>query len=128
MVSMAFSILVDTNRVIDVVDIAEEHSSTAKPLSGRLTRWSGAMTCVAVLLTLALVVLLAPWPITVVDGDTVDRMHIRYRLVGFDAPEIRRAKCQAERERALAAKVRLGEIIDGAQRVELVRTQWKLDP
>ena len=89
---------------------------------------STALNVAATLLLMVLAILLAPWPVTVVDGDTVDRMYVRHRLAGFDAPEIRRAKCQRERERAQAAKARLAEIIAAAQRVELVRMQWKLDP
>jgi hypothetical protein len=57
-----------------------------------------------------------PWPITVVDGDTVDRGWQRHRLVGFDAPEIRRAACEAERQRGLHAKARLAELLRSAQR------------
>lgn len=66
-------------------------------------------------------------PIRVVDGDTVDKWPFRYRLVGFDAPEIRRAACYVERERGHFAAVRLAELIRDAQRVELVRTQWRPD-
>lgn len=109
--------------MLDVIDIAQEHSGTAKPFLERRGRWSVAFTGVAVLLVLALVILLAPWPITVVDGDTVDRMWRRHRLVGYDAPEIRRATCPAEREKALAAKARLAALIDGAQRVELIQVK-----
>ena len=90
--------------------------------------WSAAMSGIALVLGVVGAVAMWPWPVTVVDGDTVDRMYVRHRLAGFDAPEIRRAKCQRERERALAAKARLAEIIAAAQRVELVRMQWKLDP
>lgn len=70
---------------------------------------------------------MAPHPITVIDGDTVDRWPYRYRLVGFDAPEIRRARCHLERERALAAKARLAELVASAKSIRLVRTQWRLD-
>lgn len=72
-------------------------------------------------------VAIAPHPITVIDGDTVDRWPYRYRLVGYDAPEIRRSRCPLERQRALDAKARLQDLIAGARRVELVRTQWRLD-
>ncbi len=98
------------------------------PMAGLAVRTSRWLTGIAVVLGLVGAVVLAPWPVTVVDGDTVDRMYIRHRLAGFDAPELRRAKCPRERERAQAAKARLAEIIGGAQRVELVRVQWKLDP
>lgn len=68
-----------------------------------------------------------PWPITVVDGDTVDRGWQRHRLVGYDAPEIRRAACDAERQRGLHAKARLAELLRSAQRVEMTCTTWRMD-
>ena len=89
------------------------------------SRW---LTGIALVLGLVGAVVLAPWPVTVVDGDTVDRMWRRHRLVGYDAPEIRRSKCPAEREKAMAAKARLAELIAGAQRVDLVPTRSKGDP
>ena len=68
----------------------------------------------------------APYEITAVDGDTVDRIW-RHRLVGYDAPEIRRPKCAAEREAGLAARVRLTELIAGGRDVRLSRVQWRPD-
>lgn len=59
-------------------------------------------------------------PVVVIDGDTVDRGPLRYRLADMDAPEIRRARCPAEREAGRAAKARLAAIVAGAQRVELL--------
>lgn len=50
-------------------------------------------------------------PIVVIDGDTVDRGVARYRLVGFDAPEIRQAQCPEERTLGLAAARRLRELV-----------------
>lgn len=90
-------------------------------------RWSSALTGLAVVLALTVGALLAPWPVRVIDGDTVDRWPWRYRLVGFDAPEIGRAACASERQGGVAAKIRMGELIAGAQRVDLVRTTWRLD-
>jgi endonuclease YncB( thermonuclease family) len=90
---------------------------------GHAGRASIALSATAVVLTLGLVLALAPWPITVVDGDTVDRMWSRHRLVGYDAPEIRRAKCAGERERGMTGKVRLAELIASAQRLDLVKVK-----
>lgn len=47
-----------------------------------------------------------------VDGDTIRCGEQRVRLVGLDAPELR-ARCQEERERALAATQRLGSLLEG---------------
>jgi len=56
--------------------------------------------------------------ITVVDGDTVDIAGARYRLQGFDAPEIYHAKCGQERDRGLLAAARLIALLrDGQVRV-----------
>lgn len=59
-------------------------------------------------------------PITVIDGDTVERDGMRWRLSGLDAPEIHGAKCASERHLGIAAAARLvmllsdrgGRIID----------------
>jgi len=48
-----------------------------------------------------------PAQIYVVDADTVMQGGKCYRLTGFDAPEIYRSKCPAEKQRALRAAVRL---------------------
>lgn len=48
--------------------------------------------------------------IRVVDGDTVDHGWWRWRLAGHDAPEVRRAGCQAERKLGLRARNRLEEL------------------
>lgn len=59
---------------------------------------------------------LANKEVQVVDGDTIrvrgqDR---DIRLVGFDAPETSRARCDVERERGYAAMRRLRAIVDNA--------------
>ena len=51
-------------------------------------------------------------PLVAIDGDTVKRGQIRTRLMGFDAPELKGAKCPAELELAYTAKKRLQELID----------------
>jgi micrococcal nuclease len=48
-----------------------------------------------------------PFKIEVIDGDTVRWMGERVRLMGFDAPELHRAKCDAERELGLRAADRM---------------------
>lgn len=57
--------------------------------------------------------------ITVIDGDTVERHGVRYRLLDYDTPEIK-GKCPAEREAALKAKTYLIALIDGAKAIDLV--------
>lgn len=47
-----------------------------------------------------------------VDGDTIRCGEQRVRLVGLDAPELR-ARCEEERELALAATARLESLLEG---------------
>jgi micrococcal nuclease len=62
-----------------------------------------------------------PAPIVAIDGDTVRQGHERYRLLGFDAPEVR-GHCEDERIRGRAAGVRLQILIWTAQRIDLAAT------
>lgn len=57
--------------------------------------------------------------LTVIDGDTIIRDSIHYRLLGFDTPEIK-GKCQTEREKAWKAKERLETLIQQAKAIDLV--------
>lgn len=52
-------------------------------------------------------------PIRVIDGDTIERAGINYRLVGFDTPETFHARCDEERALGEAAARRLEELIAG---------------
>ncbi|WP_210211002.1 thermonuclease family protein [Rhodomicrobium lacus] len=52
-----------------------------------------------------------PARITVIDGDTLRYDGVTYRLIGIDAPEIRRARCDAERTLAMLAKARLAQLV-----------------
>ncbi len=54
----------------------------------------------------------------VVDGDTVDADGRRWRLTGFDAPEIFHARCAAERHRGVLAAARLAALIADGARLE----------
>jgi micrococcal nuclease len=57
---------------------------------------------------------LATWQghaIGVLDGDSITVDGIEWRLLGFDAPEIDRAKCEGERRLAIIARARLGSLI-----------------
>lgn len=52
----------------------------------------------------------------VVDGDTIKAPYgVTYRLLGYDTPETRFAKCDAERELGLAAKERLEELLANSE-------------
>ena len=56
--------------------------------------------------------LLAIAAFIIVDGDTIKApFGVTYRLLGFDTPETRFARCDAERELGLAAKDRLEELL-----------------
>ena len=60
---------------------------------------------------------------SVLDGDTVElvcprREWMRARIVGYDAPELRSARCEAERRAAVAAAEALGALVRQAARVE----------
>jgi Micrococcal nuclease (thermonuclease) homologs len=54
-----------------------------------------------------------PTRVFVLDGDTVVINQERIRLDGIDAPELK-GKCDNEKRLANAARMRLGEIIDGS--------------
>ena len=49
-------------------------------------------------------------PIIVIDGDTLRRDGVIYRLARIDAPEIRRAKCDAERALGIRARERMEQL------------------
>jgi endonuclease YncB( thermonuclease family) len=79
---------------------------------------------------LAICVLLCPLPaaaelvaaslIYVIDGDTIDAKGDRFRLVGFDTPETYRPQCDYELALGRAATSRLRNLLEDAQRVDLV--------
>jgi micrococcal nuclease len=53
-----------------------------------------------------------PGAYEVVDGDTIRAAYgIKYRLMGYDAPETYQAKCDAERELGRRAAARLTELM-----------------
>lgn len=94
---------------------------------------SGALNVLAGLTAWAALVAVWPFEIRVVDGDTVDRWPWRYRLAGFDTPEIRRAACPTEKAAGIDAAAKLRSLIDAAVRVEIVptgraRDQWRRIP
>ena len=70
---------------------------------------------------------MTPDAILVDDGDTIRVAGKTYRLVGFDAPEIDRAKCAGERELGDHAKGRLQEII-GMGALDLAEVECSCSP
>lgn len=64
----------------------------------------------------------------VIDGDTLAVDEQRIRLIGFDAPEMRTAKCPGEQMLAGAAKLRMQMMVASPERVSLVlsgrRDRW----
>ena len=60
---------------------------------------------------------LAAGAISIVDGDTFDIGNERWRPTGYDAPEIRNAKCPEERALGVAASFRLQHLISTAQTI-----------
>jgi endonuclease YncB( thermonuclease family) len=67
--------------------------------------------------------------VSVVDGDTVaivrDGSRELVRLFGVDAPEVRRPHCVEEELQGEKAKLRLGEIMKSARKVEVERLKSK---
>ena len=62
----------------------------------------------------------------VVDGDTIKVDGTTYRLLGYDTPETRFAKCDAERRLGDLARLRLqGILSDYSWRIEPVETKDK---
>lgn len=110
----------------------EPHGTWWNPRNPAVT---AAVSRMSIALSIVAIALLTLWqahlaqPIVVIDGDTVDRWPLRYRLAGFDAPETKRGRyrCHREMERGNAATARLGQLLDAADRVEIIRTSWKPD-
>ena len=95
-------------------------------MSGNMPRPSFTLALVTGTALAAGLVLWVPG-IRVVDGDTVDHGFWRYRLAGFDAPEIGKAKCASERALGERAAQRLREMVaEGV--VDLTRKGRTLDP
>lgn len=84
----------------------------------RLTRLAETgLIALAVLLIVGSHCLAETW--RVVDGDTIRVDGQFVRVVGMDAPESYRPRCEAERTLARKATLRLRELIAGARRREL---------
>lgn len=77
----------------------------------RQSRPSALLALSAALATGAAAEPIAPAAIRVIDGDTIAVGRVHYRLVGFDAPEIRHPRCASERALALAARDRLRALV-----------------
>lgn len=61
-----------------------------------------------------------------VDGDTIRIGNERIRLLGFDTPEIRSARCEHERRLGLQAKARLRQLL-ASGRVQIERQGLRKD-
>ena len=67
-----------------------------------------------------------PQQIKVWDGDTFRFGTETVRILNIDAPEIK-GRCDAERRQALAAKLKLSQLLDNAGRVSIERSKRR-DP
>lgn len=83
----------------------DDHAAMKRPMWLTLRIMEGGAT-LGSSLAVSLVVALA-----VIDGDTVAAGGERIRIANIDAPEIYRARCDAERRLALVAKHRLAELL-----------------
>ncbi|MDX2306670.1 MAG: thermonuclease family protein [Hyphomicrobium sp.] len=63
--------------------------------------------------------------IVVVDGDTVDHAWWRWRIEGWDTPEIRQARCPEERALGIRARDRLRSLTAGPG--VAISGRWHLD-
>lgn len=66
--------------------------------------------------------------ITVFDGDTIRVAGTIYRLVDFDAPETRTAKCEVENAMGVRATQRLRQMIAKAGYVDLTEVRCSCKP
>lgn len=66
---------------------------------------------ISVGLLLSLAAVIGQQGIIVKDGDTVRWAFVNWRLVGFDAPEVRQARCPRERQLGQEATVRLKALV-----------------
>lgn len=64
-----------------------------------------------------------PGPIRVVDADTIERDGVSYRLMGFDAPETKRAASEHEWAIGQRATARLTELLAPPNKVKLEPTK-----
>lgn len=89
-----------------------------------MNRWTrrGAAALLVAGGAIAWLVLSPTGEITVIDGDTIERNKVRHRLVGYDAPEIRRTACKTEKARGLAARSRLEQLLATASHVRITPT------
>lgn len=88
------------------------------PPDGRVVFW-GCFMILQVLLVAG--VLVSPFDLRVVDGDTVRQGPDLIRLVGFDAPETRFAGCEAEYRLGVLAGRHLAALLKAAGEVRIER-------
>jgi endonuclease YncB( thermonuclease family) len=87
-----------------------------------------SIACLLALSSASMAASIDPNDIRVIDGDTIRVYHQQpnVRLVGFNAPETRKAQCEPERELGARATRRLRDLIrDGNLDFEFVACSWK---
>ena len=82
-----------------------------------MCRWCLILGCSIAISTSINAEPINPADVHVIDGDTVRVHHKKpdVHLVGFNAPETRRALCEAERELGAKATRRLRDLVRGRQ-------------
>ena len=105
-------------------DDARQHAEWSQRLAtGMMTRGSFVIAALLTSSRLTLAAPIDPGDVRVIDGDTI-RVHQQQpnvRLVGFNAPETRRAACDAERELGAKATRRVRDLVrDGNLHFEFV--------
>lgn len=67
-----------------------------------------------------------PVQVDAVDGDTIKRNGVNIRIIGLDAPELHRPRCEKERQAAIRARDRMAELGRNRVTIEVAsrRDRW----